>query len=154
MRVADVVSEVEAAGVAFRLAGEKVCVWYPDDERRQNVAGRIALLRGRRAEVAAYIKARTKIPEMPKGIRLVRWEPRPAPIAVTRVEIVTDVPSFVRMTLLEMQNALINERWLAGNRSVRELIDRLEECGVAIEIDGQHFLERTDCNRLGAPGPQ
>jgi hypothetical protein len=30
------------------------------------------------------------------------------------------------MTLLELQAALISKRWLAGNRSVREIIERLE----------------------------
>jgi hypothetical protein len=132
--VADVLTEVEAAGVAFRLDGEKVRVWYPDDERRQEMAGRVALLRDQRAEVAAYLKARSGIPAMPDGVRLVRWEPKPAPIALTRVEIVTDVPSFVTMTLLELQAALLGKRWLAGNRSVRELIERLEECGVVVEV--------------------
>jgi hypothetical protein len=51
------------------------------------------------------------------------------------VEIVTDVPRFVTMTLLELQAAMIGERWLAGNRSVRELIERLEECGVLVEVE-------------------
>lgn len=135
MTVADVVTEIEAAGVAFRLEGEKVRVCYPDDERREELAGRIGLLRHQRAEVAAYLKARSAIPQMPEGVHLVRWEPKSAPIALTRVEIVTDVPRFVTMTLLELQAAMIGERWLAGNRSVRELIERLEECGVLVEVE-------------------
>jgi hypothetical protein len=40
--VAEVVSKVEAAGVAFRLDGEKVRVRYPDNERREEFAGQIA----------------------------------------------------------------------------------------------------------------
>lgn len=135
MTVADVVSEVEAAGVAFRLDGERIRVCYPDDERREELAERIALLRDQRAEVAAYLKARSAIPPMPEGVRLVRWKPKPAPVALTRVEIVTDVPRFVAMTLLDLKAALANKRWLAGNRSVRELIERLEECGVLVEVE-------------------
>jgi hypothetical protein len=92
--VAEVVSKVEAAGVAFRLDGEKVRVRYPDNERREEFAGQIALLRDQRAEVAAYLKARSAIPPMSEGVRPFRWEPKPAPIALTRVEIVTDVPRF------------------------------------------------------------
>ena len=134
MTVAEVVSKVEAAGVAFRLDGEKVRVRYPDTERREELAGQIALLRDQRAEVAEYLKARSAIPSIPEGIRLVRWEPKPAPIALTRVEIVTDVPRFATMTLLELQAAMLSKRWLAGNRSVRELIERLEECGVVVEV--------------------
>lgn len=67
MTVADVVGEVEAAGAAFRLDGEKVRVSYPDDERRKELAGQIALLREQRAEVVAYLKARSAIPPMPEG---------------------------------------------------------------------------------------
>jgi hypothetical protein len=86
--------------------------------------------------VAAYLSARSAIPPIPEGIRLVRWEPKPAPIALTRVEIVTDVPRFATMTLLELQAAMLSKRWLAGNRSGRELIERLEECGVVVDVTG------------------
>jgi hypothetical protein len=99
------------------------------------LAERIALVRDQRAEVAAYLKTRNTIPPMPEGVRLVRWELKPAPIAVTKVEIVTDVCRFVAMTLLELKAAMAGKRWLAGNRSVRELIERLEECGVAVEVN-------------------
>jgi hypothetical protein len=135
VNVADLVNEVETTGVAFQLEGERVHVEYPDDERREELAGRIALLRARRDEVIAYLKTRSAIPPMPEGVRLVRWEPKPAPIALTRVEIVNDVSRFVTMTLMELKAALAGKRWLAGNRSVRELIERLSECGIAVEVD-------------------
>lgn len=142
MTVVDIVSEIEAAGIALRLDGEKIRVWYPDDERREELAGQIALLRNHRAEVAAYLKARSTVPAIPDGLRLVRWEPKPAPIALTRVEIVTDVSMFVAMTLLELKEALGGQRWLAGNRSVRELIERLEECGVVVEVNELNLTKR------------
>jgi hypothetical protein len=138
--VADVVSEIEGAGAALRLDGEKVLVRYPDDERRKELSGRIALLRSQRTEVAAYLKVRSVIPPMPEGVRLVRWELKSAPIAVTRVEIVTDVPRFVTMTLLELKAALAGKRWPAGNRSPRELVERLEECGVVVEVSGRNVV--------------
>jgi hypothetical protein len=134
MSVLDMVSEIEAAGIALRLDGEKVRVWYPNEERRAELAEQIALLRNHRAEVVAYLRARISVPPMPDGVRLVRWRPKPAPIALTRVEIVTDVPRFVTMTLLELKASLAGNRWLAGNRSPRELIDRLDECGVLVEV--------------------
>lgn len=136
MTVADVVSEIEAAGVAFRLDGEKVRVWYPDDGRREKLAGQIALLRDQRAEVAAYLKARSSVPPMPEGVRLVRWEPKPAPVILTRYEVVTEVSRFIEMTLLELRAALAGKRWLAGHRSVRELTDRLEQCGLVVKVEG------------------
>jgi hypothetical protein len=137
--VADVVSEVEAAGAAFRLHGEKVYISYHDDERRKELAGQIALLREQRAEVAAYLKARREIPPMPEGVRLVRWEPKPAPVILTHYAVVTDVSRFVTMTLLELQAALAGKLWQAGHRSVRELVDRLEQCGVVLQVSNvQH----------------
>ena len=139
MNVADLVSEVEAAGVTFRLDGEKVRVRYPDDELREELAGRIALLRDQRAEVAVYLKSRSAIPLMPEGVHLVRWEPKPAPVILTHWAVVSEVVRFVHMTMLELRAALAGKRWLAGNHSVRELIDRLEQCGVVVEVmrDGE-----------------
>jgi hypothetical protein len=139
--VADVVSEVEAAGVAFRLDGEKVRVLYPDDERRKELARQIALLRDQRAEVAAYLKARSAIPPMPEGVRLVRWELKPAPVILARYAVVTDVPRFISITLLELKAALAGKCWLAGHWSVRELVDRLEQCGVRVEIETSESSE-------------
>ena len=134
MTIADVVIEVEAAGAAFRLDGEKIRVLYPDDERRKELAEQIALLREQRAEVAAYLKSRSAIPPIPEGVRLIRWEPKPAPVILTHWAVVSDVVRFVHMTMLELKAALAGKRWLAGNYSVRELIDRLEQCGVVVEV--------------------
>lgn len=135
MIVADVVSEVEAAGAAFRVDGEKIRVWYPDDQRREELAGQIALLRDQRAEVAAYLKARSAVPQMPKGVRLLRWEPKPAPVILTQYAVVNDVARFIEMTLLELRAALEGKRWLAGHQTPRDLVDRLEQCGVIVRLN-------------------
>ncbi len=57
MNVADTVSEVEATGAAFRLEGEKVRIWYPDDGHREKLTEQIAFLRNHRADVAAFLIA-------------------------------------------------------------------------------------------------
>ena len=137
MSVAEVVSEVEAAGVAFRLDGERVRVRYPDDGRRKELAGQIALLRAHRDEVAEFLRKRTAIPAMPPGVRLVHWGPKPAPIILTQYSVVADVDRFVRMTLLELRAALAGKRWQSGHWSVRDLVDRLEECGVQVAIESK-----------------
>ncbi len=135
MNVVDMVSEIEAAGVSFRLDGDKVRVCYPDEQRREELAGQVALLRDRRAEVTAFLKARSTVPKMPLGVRLVSWEPKPAPVILTHCAVVTDVDRFIRTTLLELKAALAGKRWLAGHRTVRELVDRLEQCGVQVQIE-------------------
>ena len=127
MTVADTVCEIESAGAAFLLENDKVRVWYPDDQRRRELVEQITLLRAQRAEVAAYLKARNAIPPMPEGVRLIRWEPKIAPVALTKVEVVNDVPRFVAMTLLELKAAMEGKPYLSGHRSVRDLVDRLEE---------------------------
>jgi hypothetical protein len=138
MTVADMVSKVEASGVGFRLDGEKVRVSYPDDERRKELAAQIAALREQRAEVAAFLKARGAIPPIPEGVRLIRWEPKSAPVILTRYEVVTEVSRFVEMTLLELKGALAGRLWQSGHRSARELVDRLEQCGVVVEVKAAH----------------
>jgi hypothetical protein len=47
VNVAETVGLIEAAGAMFRLEEEKVRVWYPDDERREELAAQIGLLRER-----------------------------------------------------------------------------------------------------------
>jgi hypothetical protein len=140
--VPDVVSELEAAGAAFVLDGERVHVSYPDDERREELAGRIALLRAQRSEVAAYLKARCAAPRMPEGVRLVRWEPKPAPVLLTHFAVVTDVSKFISVTLLELEAALAGKPWQSGHWSARELVDRLEQCGLRVQIGEANLAER------------
>lgn len=74
---------------------------------------------------------------MPPGVRLVHWEPKPTPVVLTKSSVVTGVGRFIQMTLLELKAALAGKRWQAGHWSVRELVDRLEECGVLVEIESK-----------------
>jgi hypothetical protein len=113
-----------------------VRIWYPNEERLEALASQVNLLRDHRAEVAAFLKTRGVIPAMPPGVRLVHWEPKPAPVILTHYAVVTDVFRFISMTLLELKAALAGKRWQAGHRSVRELVDRLEQCGVTLRLSG------------------
>lgn len=134
MNVAEAVSEAEAAGVAFRLDGEKVRVSYPDDERRKELAGQIASLREKRAEVAAYLKARSAISPMPQGVRLVKWDLKEPPVAIETCAVVVDPFLFARSTLEQLRVALENpKRWVGW--TIRELIDRLEQVGVTVMLE-------------------
>jgi hypothetical protein len=53
---------------------------------------------------------------------------------LTQYAVVNDVARFIEMTLLELRSAIAGKRWLAGNWSVRELVDRLEQCGVVVKV--------------------
>ena len=72
---------------------------------------------------------------MPQGVRLTRWEPKPPPVILTRWSVVLDTHGFIAATLRDLGAALAGKTWIAGNCSVRELIDRLEQVGVTVEID-------------------
>lgn len=73
-------------------------------------------------------------PPMPKGVRLLQWAPKGPPVAIERWSVVTDVPQFIQTTLGQLQAAIAGENWLAGNWSVRELVDRLEQVGVKTDV--------------------
>jgi hypothetical protein len=140
---------VEAVGIVLRLDGEKVRISYPDEERREELAERIDFLRDHKDEVLSLLRRREEIPAMPQGVRLVHWEPKSAPVVLTHYSVVTDVDGFIRMTLLELKAALDGKRWQAGHRSVRELVDRLEQCGVSLHVSGVEARSKS-----GVPMPQ
>lgn len=135
MTVAEVVHEIEVAGASLRLDGEKVRVSYPNDERRKELAKQIALLRAHRAEVAAYLKTRRTIPPMPKGVRLVRYEPKAAPIHLDVCSTVSDVPRFLEAELRALDSRLNNPWTIRGGFSVPQILDRLRQAGLEVELD-------------------
>ena len=134
MTVADVLSKVEAAGIAFRLDGEKVRVWYPDDERRDNLAEQVAFLRARRSEVAEFLRTRHAILALAPGVRLIRWNLKEPPVAIETCAVVTDPANFARTTLEQLRVVLTEPtRWVGW--TVPQLIDRLATVGVVVSLE-------------------
>jgi hypothetical protein len=134
VNVADIVSEVETAGVVFQLEGEKVHMEYPCDERREELAAQIALLRSRRDEVIAYLKARSAIPPMPDGVRVIRYEPQQGPILIESYAVVTEVRKFIEAELQELAARLHAPQQIRGGWGIFTILDRLAQCGVELEI--------------------
>src|SRR5260370_15209907 len=120
---------IKAAGGVLTLNGQRIRCRLPED-----LAHLLDDLRAHKDEVLTLLRKRDKIPPMPPGVRLVHWAPKAAPVILTHYAVVTDVPRFIEMTLLELKAALAGERWQAGHRTVRELVDRLEQCGVCVEV--------------------
>jgi hypothetical protein len=136
--VAAIVGELEAAGAVFRLDGEKVRVWYPDEQHRQELAGQVALLRDYRTEVRAFLKTRTTIPAMPPGVRLIEWKLKEPPVAIDVCSVVIEPERFARSTLNELRIALANKtarRKQCVGWTVAQLIDRLAQVGVRIDLE-------------------
>lgn len=76
-----------------------------------------------------------QIYRMPRGVRLVHWELREPPVGLVHIGVVTDVSRFVRGTLCQLDATLRGKPWRAGHWTARELVDRLEQCGVNVEIE-------------------
>ena len=128
----NVIERIEGAGGMLVLNGDRIRCRVPED-----VAHLVEDLRVHKDEILVLLKRREEIPTMPPGVRLVQWQPKLAPVILTHFAVVTDVSRFISMTLLELKAALSGKRWLAGHRTARELVDRLEQCGVLVEIVGE-----------------
>jgi hypothetical protein len=129
-----IVSRLEQNGGTLVLDGDRIRYSVPSEDAEARAL--LAELRKHREKVRAFLQERAVIPAMSPGVRLVHWEPKPAPVILTHYAVVTDVPRFISMTLLELKAALAGRRWQAGHRSVRELVDRLEQCGIILQVSG------------------
>lgn len=74
-------------------------------------------------------------PQMPEGLRLLQWAPKPPPVAIESWAVVNDVPKFVRATLGQLRAAMAGKNWQAGNWSIRDLVERLEQVGVKVSVE-------------------
>ena len=72
---------------------------------------------------------------MPAGVGLVRWAPKKPPVVLEHRSVVIDVDKFIFTTLAQLQSRLEGKDWLAGNWSVRDLVERLEQVGIKVEVD-------------------
>lgn len=58
MSVSAVLNDVESAGIALRLDGEKIRISFPAPQQREDLAGHTAFLRAHRDEVAEVLRVR------------------------------------------------------------------------------------------------
>src|ERR1700730_8853687 len=58
MSVSEILVKVEAAGIAIRLDGERIRIWFPSFWQREKLAGQVAFLRAHRGEVAEFLRRR------------------------------------------------------------------------------------------------
>jgi hypothetical protein len=73
-------------------------------------------------------------PVMPLGLKLLQWEPKDAPVKLSRFQTVLHVRPFIDSTLRQVEARLSGKVWLAGNWTLSTLIDRLASCGCLVEL--------------------
>ncbi len=77
----------------------------------------------------------SEVPPMPAGVHLISWSPKAAPIAIDVCSVVTDVEKFIEAELRDL-NSRLNFPWTTrGGWSVPQILDRLKQAGVEVEID-------------------
>jgi hypothetical protein len=96
--------------------------------------GRIIEKAGRIVPSKPTKPAQVKMPPLPWDVSLVRWEPKPAPVFLTNIAVVTDVQQYIWVCLGRLGAVLHSKHGPAIYREVRELVDRLEQCGVVVRV--------------------
>ncbi len=156
MTALEIVAQVTSAGGCLTLTedGNRIRAALPEDAHallgllRENRDEVLRLLRARADDAPgqdpcktdpyrlAVHQAEQEGPQLiPRGIRLLEWQPKQPPVAITTWAVVNDVPQFIGATLTQLEAALRGDTWLAGNWSVRDLVERLEQVGVKVSVE-------------------
>jgi hypothetical protein len=130
MNAPELLEAVQNLGGSLTLSGERIQYALPDSE-----LWLVHELQQHRQELIGLLREERMPPPMPPGVRLLKWQPKDPPIAIVHMGIVSNVDKFVAATLLQLRARLEGKDSLAGNWSLRELVDRLEQVGVAVGIE-------------------
>lgn len=74
-------------------------------------------------------------PALPKGVRLIRWEPKPAPVAIDVCSLVVDIPEFIHGELRALNSRLNDPGTIRGGFTVWQMLDRLARAGLVVELE-------------------
>jgi hypothetical protein len=73
-------------------------------------------------------------PFLPRGVRLIRYQPKEPPIGIDVCSVVTDVDRFIRAELRELDGRLNNPVQIRGGWGVFAILERLRQAGLELEI--------------------
>ena len=77
----------------------------------------------------------SEAPQMPAGVCLVSWEPKAPPVAIDVCSVVVDVSKFIERELQALDSRLNNPSTIHGGFTVPQMIDRLAQAGLEVELD-------------------
>jgi hypothetical protein len=72
---------------------------------------------------------------LPEGVKLLRYEKKSPPVAVTVCSVINDVPQFIRHALAELDARLHSPVQIKAGDSVFELLSKLADCGVELHLE-------------------
>ncbi len=129
-----VIERIEVAGGELTVCGDRIRCRLPED-----AAHLLDDLKAHKTEVIVYLKRRN-MPPMPEGVRLLEWNPKPAPVILTTASVVTDVDQFICATLDELGMAMkarpaTRILRVRHARRLRDLADKLEQVGVTVKVE-------------------
>jgi hypothetical protein len=123
----ELIQIVESAGARFMVDGDRLGI-FP----KEAAAAVRAQLIEHKQEVLALLAQR---PSLPPTVKLVRWEPKIAPVQISKCTTVVDVEKFISATLGQLAAHLNGQYWQAGNWPLATLLARLEAVGCVVELD-------------------
>ena len=126
----ELIEQIEANGGALALRGDRIAYEVPEE-----MAPLLEQLRPYRDEVLEILRERQEVPAMPPGIALISWNLKEPPVAIESCSVVINPALFAKHTLSQLQAALTCKRWPAGHWSTAELIQRLKQVGVEVELN-------------------
>jgi hypothetical protein len=139
MTATEVLDAVGRAGGSLALNGGQIKYTIP-----KGAAWLLHELKQNRKDLIKLLRENGNPPLMPPGVRLLKWEPKTPPVAVVRMGIVSNVDKFIGATVRQLRARLEGKDFLAGNWSLRELVDRLEQVGVHVQVEQDENVAREE----------
>lgn|SRR5262249_31371575 len=130
MRANELIAAVEAVGGKLALDGDRLCYDLPE-----HAESLLEQIRTRRDDICQLLAKRQQVPIPPAGVRILEWNVLAPPIVISNFAVINDPDKFARSTLARLGHSLEGRSWLAGNWSIRDLVERLEQVGVKVEVN-------------------
>ena len=77
----------------------------------------------------------SQCPPLPKGVHLLRYEPKSSPVAIDVCSVITDVGLFIQRELEELNARLHSPVQIRGGWGVFAILDRLRQAGVELALE-------------------
>jgi hypothetical protein len=86
-------------------------------------------------ELSSRAGASRNPPRLPKGVRLISYEPKTAPVAIDVCSVVIDVERFIGQELIALDARLHNPIQIRGGHGVFMILERLRQVGLELSIE-------------------